>query len=129
MLLCHGLWLTCVSCSSKWSCWLCRRALASARAAHAAELTTERRGLEAQAAAAASSHATALQDVRASFMGELEAAREERSAERSAWDTERERQSVEAGEAATRLAESRAAAAEWRRLAQQLEADIKQQVS
>ena len=108
--------------------WVCRRALASARAAHAVELTTERRELEAQAAAAALSHAVALKEVRAELTAELEDAREVRAAERSVWDTERERQGVEAGEAAARLVNSRAAAAEWQRLAQQLEADVKQQV-
>ena len=106
----------------------CRHALANARATHAAELTTERQELEARAAVAASAHVAALQDARVMLKAELEAAREEHAAERTAWDTERERQGVVAGEAQTRLAESMAAAAEWRRLAQQLEADIKQQV-
>ena len=73
-------------------------------------------------------HAVALQDVRAELTAECEAAREEHAAERSALDTQRERQGVEAGEATARLAESRAVATEWRRLAQQLELDIKQQV-
>lgn len=95
---------------------------------HAAKLTTERRELEEQATAAASMHASALQDIRAKSTAEFEAAREEHAAERSAWDTQRERQGVEAGEATARLAESKAVATEWRRLAQQLETDIKQQV-
>ena len=72
-------------------------------------------------------HADAFQDLRGRLTAEFEAAREEHAAERGAWDTQRERQGVEAGEAAARLAESRAVATEWRRLAQQLEADIKQQ--
>ena len=73
-------------------------------------------------------HADALQDLRETLTAGFEAESEDHAAERSAWDTQRERQGVEAGEAAARLAESRAVATEWRRLAQQLEADIKQQV-
>ena len=98
----------------------CRRSTAEARAAHVAEL-------EARASAATSSQAIALKTERAKLTAELDAAREH-AAERSAWNTEHDRQRLEAGEATARLAESRAAAAEWRRLAQQLEADIKQQV-
>jgi len=93
-----------------------RSAAASAQAAAAAELAAQRRAGSAAAAAAA-----------AAAGAELEAAAGAGARERGAWAAERERAAAEAADLGRRLADGAAAAAEWQRLARQLEADRLQQ--
>ncbi len=113
---CYALRPGCSESSCDTPARLCRSAAASAQAAAAAELAAQRRaGCAAADAAAAAAGA------------ELAAACGAGARERGAWAAERERAAAEAADLGRRLADGATAAAEWQRLARQLEADRLQQ--